>query len=125
FSSSSSLESSSAFVSSVSVFCLRKCQMFRACCPNRKFGKENSAKGCDGLLKQCSHHDGTTQERSAALQLRGELGEAGASRSSAAQSQSDDRFWFCARGSGALLREERERVGRARGDLEDDVLALL
>ena len=29
------------------------------------------------------------------------------------------------RGSGALLREERERVGRARGDLEDDVLALL
>ena len=29
------------------------------------------------------------------------------SRSSAAQSQSDDRFWFCARGSGALLREER------------------
>src|SRR5439155_13590512 len=30
FSSSSSLESSSAFASSVSVFCLRKCQMFRS-----------------------------------------------------------------------------------------------
>src|SRR5213596_1338180 len=40
---------------------------FRACCPNRPDWKEKSTRAGGDVVTECSHHDGTTQERSAAL----------------------------------------------------------
>jgi hypothetical protein len=39
----------------------------RACCPNRPDWKEKSTPAGGDVLTECSHHDGTTEERAAAL----------------------------------------------------------
>jgi hypothetical protein len=41
--------------------------IFRACCPNRPDWKEKSTQAGGDVLTECSHHDGTTEERAAAL----------------------------------------------------------
>ena len=46
--------------------------------------KEKRTQAGGDVLTECSHHDGRTKERAAALQLRGEPGQAGESQSSAA-----------------------------------------
>ena len=41
--------------------------VFWACCPNRLVSKKKSTQGGLGMLRECSHHDGTAKERAAAL----------------------------------------------------------
>jgi hypothetical protein len=47
--------------------CESHVESYRACCPNRPDWKEKSTQAGGDVLTECSHHDGTTEERAAAL----------------------------------------------------------
>ena len=62
---------------------------------SRLLFKKNSTETLGYLIKHCSHHDGRAKRASrSSLTYAANLGEAGASQSSAAPGQGADRFFF-------------------------------